>query len=190
MSKKIGTNIRQKINSPKLIENILTIDPIVHQNHINSYENEIDELLLFVLMFYHTYIFCWDCSPQKTNSEFFKNVQWKQVLYCFFIKTTWTGLGELFVKSWNSFFSLKHVVSIGSKIWRQIWILCSSTCFLLSCWLRWLASNNKGPVLVFSKTNSKMCCLHRDYNCKVVISKSIKRHNYYDLYSFCNFVCH
>ena len=54
--KKIGTNIRQKINSPKLIENILTIDPIVHQNHINSYENEIDELLLFVLMFtIHTY---------------------------------------------------------------------------------------------------------------------------------------
>ena len=49
--KKIGTNIRQKINSPKLIENILTIDPIVHQNHINSYENEIDELLLFALMF-------------------------------------------------------------------------------------------------------------------------------------------
>ena len=48
---KHDTSIRQKKFPLKFIENILTIDPIVHQNHINSYENEIDELLLFVLMF-------------------------------------------------------------------------------------------------------------------------------------------
>ena len=48
---KHDTSIRQKKFPPKFIENILTIDPIVHQNHINSYENEIDELWLFVLMF-------------------------------------------------------------------------------------------------------------------------------------------
>ena len=43
------TQVFVKNISPKFIENILTIDPIVHHNHINSYENEIDELLLFVL---------------------------------------------------------------------------------------------------------------------------------------------
>ena len=64
---KHDTSIRQKKFPPKFIENILTIDPIVHQNHINSCENEIDELWLFVLMFT---IFRWDFSPQKTNSEF------------------------------------------------------------------------------------------------------------------------
>ena len=115
---------------PKFIENILTIDPIVHQNHINSYENEIDELLLFVLMFsIHILL-----RLLTTKNEFrifgFSNFSRMFNENGFFIKTTWTGLGELFVKSWNSFFSLKHAVSIGSKIWRQI--LSSSTCFLFS----------------------------------------------------------
>ena len=83
------TQIFAKKNSLKFIENILTIDPIVHQNHINSYENEIDELLLFVLKFTNTYF-----VEAAHHEKRIPNFQECSINF-FFIKTNWTRLGNL-----------------------------------------------------------------------------------------------